>query len=125
MTLQVGSTCQPFSIHKNLLCASSTYFARRLHGSSAQVVELKDVLASGFKLFAEYLYTKSVPKVQMTASPVARGERLRDLCALFVFTEQYEVPRVVGNKVMDAIQDGFYATSTFPDEGLVLFASGP
>ncbi|RAL63005.1 hypothetical protein DID88_004091 [Monilinia fructigena] len=111
-----------FTIHTNLLTASSRRFARMVQHTPLernQLYSIHDTSPSVFKLFNEYLYTSRVPGVNPRISQVEKGTRISDLCQLYVFAEIFEMNTTFLNKIMDTIQDGLTVSSTVLAHNLV------
>lgn len=91
VTVVVGKDKVPFSVHKNLIVATSSVFAQVFSTplkATEQITFTPDQPAA-FKLFVEYLYTKRIPTVLPNASLTAQSARLRDLCQLYAFADRY------------------------------------
>ncbi|QSZ35229.1 hypothetical protein DSL72_008098 [Monilinia vaccinii-corymbosi] len=105
-----------FTIHKNLLTASSRRFAKMVQHSPPlernQMYSIHDTSPCVFKLFNEYIYTGRVPGVHHRTSQVDKGTRISELCQLYVFAEIFEMNALFLNKIMDSIQDGLNISST-------------
>ncbi|RAL62943.1 hypothetical protein DID88_004032 [Monilinia fructigena] len=73
-----------FTIHTNLLTASSRRFARMVQHTPLernQLYSIHDTSPSVFKLFNEYLYTsRAFPVSKPRISQVEKGTRISDLC---------------------------------------------
>ncbi|KAA8577147.1 hypothetical protein EYC84_007145 [Monilinia fructicola] len=111
-----------FTIHTNLLTASSRRFAKMVQHKPLerhQIYSIHDTRPSVFKLFNEYLYTGRVPGVSPRISQVEKGARISDLCQLYVFAELFEMSTTFLNKIMDTIQDGLNVSSTVLAHNLV------
>ncbi|KAB8302101.1 hypothetical protein EYC80_005552 [Monilinia laxa] len=127
VALKVGSSdaangSMVFTIHTNLLTASSRRFAKMVQHTPLernQLYSIHDTSPSVFKLFNEYLYTGRVPGVSPRISQVDKGTRISDLCQLYVFAEIFEMNTTFLNKIMDTIQDGLTVSSTVLAHNLV------
>ncbi|KAF7959142.1 hypothetical protein EAE96_002658 [Botrytis aclada] len=112
-----------FSIHKNLLIASSRRFAKMLSTTGPlernQMYSIHDTSPAIFKYFNEYLYTRRVPVISRRMSKVEQGTRILQLCQLYVFAEIFEMDNTFLNKIIDTIQDGLAVSSTLLTFNLV------
>jgi hypothetical protein len=121
VTLYVGQKQEPFSVHKNLICSTGKFFDEFLNVSrpAGQRIVLAAETPAVFKLFIEYLYTKSIPCVRQHINRLAQAQRLKDLCQLYAFADRFKLENIIRNKIMDSIQDGFCIMSKLPEGGLV------
>ncbi|KAF7949359.1 uncharacterized protein EAE97_002868 [Botrytis byssoidea] len=105
-----------FSIHKNLLIASSRRFKKMLRDSGPldrnQMYSIHDTSPAVFKYFNEYLYTRRIPAVSRRMSKAEQGTRVLELCQLYVFAEMFEMDNSFLNKTIDTIQDSLAVSST-------------
>ena len=112
-----------FSIHKNLLIASSRRFAKMLRTTGPldrnQMYSIHDTSPAIFKYFNEYLYTHRIPVVSRRLSKAEQGTRILELCQLYVFAEMFEMDNTFLNKIIDTIQDGLAVSSTLLSFSLV------
>ncbi|KAF7929324.1 uncharacterized protein EAE98_005243 [Botrytis deweyae] len=112
-----------FSIHKNLLIASSRRFAKMLRAGGPldrnQMYSIHDTSPAIFKYFNEYLYTRRIPVVSHRMSKAEQGTRILELCQLYVFAEMFEMDNTFLNKIIDTIQDGLAVSSTLLTFSLV------
>ncbi|KAM0132992.1 hypothetical protein ACHAO1_006479 [Botrytis cinerea] len=112
-----------FSIHKNLLIASSRRFAKMLRTTGPldrnQMYSIHDTSPAIFKYFNEYLYTHRIPVVSRRLSKAEQGTRILELCQLYVFAEMFEMDNNFLNKIIDTIQDGLAVSSTLLSFSLV------
>ncbi|TGO36603.1 hypothetical protein BHYA_0120g00280 [Botrytis hyacinthi] len=112
-----------FSIHKNLLIASSRRFKKMLRDSGTldrnQMYSIHDTSPAIFKYFNEYLYTSRIPVVSHRMSKAEQGTRILELCQLYVFAEMFEMDNNFLNKIIDTIQDGLAVSSTLLTFNLV------
>jgi hypothetical protein len=110
-----------FSIHKQLLLSAGHIFSEMFPPGrkSTERVTLGKEDPHIFKLFVEYLYTKTVPRVHGGMNAQASAKRLHDLCQLYAFSDKFQLEFTICNKIMDTIQDSFYFLGTLPDISLV------
>lgn len=113
-----------FTIHKNLLVASSRRFASMLEECTplekGEIYVIHDTSPFVFKLFNEYLYTRRIPGISRRLSAPEQGIRVSELCQLYVFAEIFEMDNTFLNKVMDTIQDGLIVSDMVITHTLVV-----
>src|SRR4051812_25501019 len=97
VSLYVGPDKTEFSIHLNLLVSTGPIFADMFRAAKkpTERVTIATESPAALKLFVEYLYTKTVPKVKANMSEIAKGERMRDLCRLYAFVDKFNLNTVV------------------------------
>lgn len=77
ITITVSPTCQPFTVHGELLCRESAYFAaclNRRHGfveSTTNTIHLRADRADAFEFFVQWLYTRRLEHEAVDARPPA------------------------------------------------------
>ena len=119
--IYIGLSKVEFSIHKQLLLSAGHIFADMFPPGRkpTERVTLGKEDPKVFKLFVEYLYTKTIPHVNSSMSLQANQQRLHDLCQLYAFSDKFRLEVKICNKIMDAIQDGFLFLDKLPDLPLV------
>lgn len=109
--IYIGPDKTDFTIHKALLLASGSIFSDMFtpERQPGERVMLGMEEPETFKLFIEYLYTKTIP----------RAPYILDHCRLYAFTDKFRLDVLVCNRAMDAVQDAFLAIDTLPDADIV------
>ncbi|KAF2127078.1 hypothetical protein P153DRAFT_398448 [Dothidotthia symphoricarpi CBS 119687] len=82
VTVQVGATAIKHYIHGSLLTQHSEYFKKALNGpwkeSKERLVVLEDVESGIFGIFVDWLYTQTVPNMDITGDNEIKGYVLGD-----------------------------------------------
>ena len=119
--IYIGLSKVEFSIHKQLLLSAGHIFADMFPPGRKpnERVTLGKEDPQVFKLFVEYLYTKTIPHVHGSMASHANEQRLHDLCQLYAFSDKFRLEVKICNKIMDAIQDGFLFLEKLPELPLV------
>ena len=99
VSLVVGEEKRVFTIHKGVLCSTSTYFAAALKGSFKEAAEQKIIFPEGkpwvFERFQLWLYSKQVLDEGESPSSI----RIADLVTLYSFAESRIVPELQNHLV--------------------------
>ncbi|POS86212.1 hypothetical protein EPUL_001948 [Erysiphe pulchra] len=117
----VGREKRLFTIHKDLLLATGDAFVKAFDpkkntkGRITMSSKSPDVV----KLFIDFIYTRNVPAVTSIMSESSKFRRIRNLCQLFVFTEELDLLPIIRNQIFDKIQDGFLLLGKLPDTSLI------
>jgi hypothetical protein len=97
-----GASIKTFSIHKKLLCDSSTYFKAALNNGFAetqeQTITLDDEDAAVFRTFALWLYEGGLNKKTLPHEKIS-GRLVKHLFNLYVFADK----RGIGNLANDTV----------------------
>jgi hypothetical protein len=119
--LYVGSNKVEFTIHRQLLLGAGHIFSEMFppERKPTERVTLGKEEPRVFKLFVEYLYTKTIPGVHRGMGLQANTQRLHDLCQLYAFSDKFQIDPIISNKIIDAIQDAFLFLEKLPDLPLV------
>ncbi|RFU31228.1 hypothetical protein B7463_g5116, partial [Scytalidium lignicola] len=121
MVIHVGPNQKDIMVHKNLICATGKFFQDMANNPNGNIgiCSLPNITPEAFKLFLCYIYQRRVPSVNLAADPVAQGTRLRELCQLYSFIEEYGLNVSLLNKTIDSIQDGFRLLDKIPEAPLI------
>jgi hypothetical protein len=97
VTILVGPTKKPYTIHKDLLCFYSDYFRAAFQGSFKEAterkIELAGITTDIFEHFQVWLYTRRLDTL---------GGHFPTIVKLWVFGDQHQIP-LLQNCVIDAL----------------------
>lgn len=122
--IEVGAQEQPFTVHRELLCRASDYFAaaldetHRFHESVHGIVRLPDDRADAFEYLVQWLYTKSLEHEGVDADQPAYFRLLH----LYALADKLGV-RALKNDIVDrmaAIADRTNVVPA-PDDTQILY----
>ncbi|KAM3089048.1 hypothetical protein ACMFMG_000667 [Clarireedia jacksonii] len=100
----VVPTKKAFSLHKRLLCISSSYFDRAFNGgfleSKTQEIHLEDMSIQSFELVVQFLYTGSIT---LFSSVNTWDGRVTHLLQFFGACDRFDIP--TSKLIVDQLKD--------------------
>ncbi|TQS38817.1 hypothetical protein Golomagni_00669 [Golovinomyces magnicellulatus] len=117
----VGPEKKLFTIHRDLLLATGDAFVKAFDPkkNTKGRITMSSKSPDIFKLFVDMIYTRQVPAVTSFMTDVAKDLRVRNLCQLYVFTEELDLLPIIRNQIFDRIQDGFLLLDKLPEIPLI------
>jgi hypothetical protein len=104
----VGTSKQPFIVHKGLLCFYSDFFRAAFEGSFKEAterkIELSDVEVETFEAFQVWLYSQSLHNIEdsQDSSQPSKLPSWQILTRLWVFGDKHQIP-LLQNCTIDAM----------------------
>lgn len=119
--LLVGTEKVLFTIHRNLLLATGDAFVKAFDPkkNTKARITMSSKSPEVIKLFVDFIYTRHVPAVTSLMSESSKFMRIRNLCQLYVFSEELDLQPIIRNQIFEKIQDGFLLLGKLPDTSLI------